>query len=591
MAAGLVILARAGRRRARHRRRVAGSSSGSSAAFLAAGAALVLVGTDFPPLGIALDQGFRAASVTKYAHTLDLVDFAYTRPPRLLPAAVLLGARAGAAWLDVDPYEALKVGVLVSAVAAPARARSRSGAGHPRLGCSRSPSRSARSRSRTGTSRTRGSPSSCSCRGGCCCVLQVGRAIDRHVARCRGRGALIGAAVVLHLLLLLLHRRGAPAARLLACRRPAARARAWCSGPARPRDDRRRARRRRARSAPSTGSRCWSSIVTTPGARSMQNRYSTRRRSTPAAVPRVRPRRLAHARSASGTSRSRMFRSELALALATLLAAAYAWFLLGDVGMLVDVPLLNVKTTLLIDVVLLAGTRARRRRRRARGRRARARSPTGSAPAALRAPSSSAAAVRRVFALGTEAMAADPVRRRAARRDRARRLAVHVRPGDTRRRRRHRRAHRPRAAAGVPAGLRVQRVERALRHPAAQFDGAPRFLDRLAREQDPDGVRGGARAQPLRQRRLGRARDRGRHASPTRSSTTRSRAACRRRTFRFEAEQFDSRWFRRGRRRSRSTCSCHAAIPHATLDADQRANPAPARSAGDLEGAIRPASR
>ena len=37
----------------------------------------MLSGSSFPPLGIALDQGFRTASITRYAHSIALVDFAY----------------------------------------------------------------------------------------------------------------------------------------------------------------------------------------------------------------------------------------------------------------------------------------------------------------------------------------------------------------------------------------------------------------------------------------------------------------------------------------------------------------------------------
>ena len=88
-------------------------------AFLATGAALVLSGSDFPPLGVALDQGFRAASVTKYAHTVDLVDFAYRDLPAFYPPLFFWVLGRAAAWLGVEPYEALKTGVLLSALVAP----------------------------------------------------------------------------------------------------------------------------------------------------------------------------------------------------------------------------------------------------------------------------------------------------------------------------------------------------------------------------------------------------------------------------------------------------------------------------------------
>ncbi len=88
-------------------------------AFLAAGAALVLSGSRFPPLGVALDQGFRAASVTKYAHTVALVDFAYKGLPAFYPPAYFWVLGRASAWTGIEPYEMLKLGLLGVALAAP----------------------------------------------------------------------------------------------------------------------------------------------------------------------------------------------------------------------------------------------------------------------------------------------------------------------------------------------------------------------------------------------------------------------------------------------------------------------------------------
>src|SRR5262249_25548455 len=76
-------------------------------------------GSDFPPLGMVADQGFRTASITKYAHTIGLVDFAYKGLPAYYPPLFfwLLGRLA--TWLDIPAYQALKVGLLVTAFVTP----------------------------------------------------------------------------------------------------------------------------------------------------------------------------------------------------------------------------------------------------------------------------------------------------------------------------------------------------------------------------------------------------------------------------------------------------------------------------------------
>ncbi len=87
--------------------------------YLFAAATLVLSGSSFPPIGIALDQGFRTASITKYAHSVALVDFAYKGLPPYYPPLFfwLLGRLA--ALTDTNAYEALKVGLLLSALVIP----------------------------------------------------------------------------------------------------------------------------------------------------------------------------------------------------------------------------------------------------------------------------------------------------------------------------------------------------------------------------------------------------------------------------------------------------------------------------------------
>lgn len=318
--------------------------------FLASGAALVLSGTDFPPLGIALDQGFRAASVTKYAHTVELVDFAYRDLPAFYPPLFFWVLGRVAAWLGAQPHEALKLGVLGVALAAPLVVF----ALWSRI--------------------TRDAMTALAVAIGALAfqdwyepyawlavvvfvpwwlrfVLQVGE------ERAPGRGtsvagALIGAAVfctyyyfffigaVQLLLAIALRRRAARAGLVLGPRYP--REAALVLG-----------------GAAVVSAVYWLplavSIVTTAGARSMQNRYYD---ATVADLPLpffefdlvgwLMLLGLAYLVVA-------MLRSELALALAALLGAAYAWFLLGEIGVLVDVPLLTTKAALLIEVILLAG--------------------------------------------------------------------------------------------------------------------------------------------------------------------------------------------------------------------------------------------
>jgi hypothetical protein len=509
------------------------------AAFLAGGAALVLSGTDFPPLGIALDQGFRAASVTRYAHTVSLVDFAYRDLPAFYPPLFFWVLGRGAAWLGAPPYEMLKLGVLACALAAPVA----SFVLWARL--------------------TRDQMVASAVAVGALAfqdwyepyawlavvvfvpwwltfVVQVGR--DRPLRRgALACGTIVGAAVfctyyyfffigAVHLLL------------AFALRRPAARA-GLVLGPRRTRD-----------AAIVLGGAAllsavyWLpllvSIVTTPGARSMQNRYYD---ASIAGLPLpfldfdlvgwLMLLGLVYLAVA-------MFRSELALALATLLGAAYAWFLLGEIGVLVDVPLLTVKTNLLIDVVLLAGTslavveigRALVRARPIVGR---------VGLAGVRAAMVVIAAVV-VFALGTAAMAEIPYV------DEQRAATEPVALLDTF----------DRATRGAATDTVVLTDQEAIpeyrpvyvfnvwnahySHPAAEFDDRTRFLERLAAEDDPAVF-----AAALRLNRYDRVdsvalRPEGGELGYTYFADAFPRGVTRE-TIVFRVEQFDDMWFdRRG---------------------------------------------
>ena len=87
--------------------------------YLFAAAAVVLSGSPFPPIGIVLDQGFRTASITKYSHSIALVDFAYKGLPPYYPPLFFWVLGRLARWTDTSAYEALKIGVLLTASAIP----------------------------------------------------------------------------------------------------------------------------------------------------------------------------------------------------------------------------------------------------------------------------------------------------------------------------------------------------------------------------------------------------------------------------------------------------------------------------------------
>ena len=155
--------------------------------FLCAGSALVLSGSEFPPLGVALDQGFRTAIDHEVRAHMVTRRLRVPGPARLLSAALLLGARTSVGLV--------RHRVLRGAEGRSARNRARRPgvraralvARSPAIPRLRSPSSSRASRSRTGTSRTHGWPWWCSSPGGsdsCSGSARPTRAMRRR----RGRG-------------------------------------------------------------------------------------------------------------------------------------------------------------------------------------------------------------------------------------------------------------------------------------------------------------------------------------------------------------------------------------------------------------------
>ena len=218
-------------------------------------------------------------------------------------------------------------------------------------------------------------------------------------------------------------------------------------------------------------------------------------------------------------------RSPASMGLLALLAGAYAWIALGYVGILVDVPLLTGKTVPVIEYTLVVGAAAGAvmiGRQIAANATVRRRVGTTGLVLAL-----GGGAVVVALALGQDADHRDPVREgatgggaRPPSCSRSSRAATHGRYDDTV------------VLTDVEQlpellpGVRVQRVERALRKPGVAVR-RPGPLPRAAEQRGrPGGVRGRARAQPLRHRGVDRVpHHQRRHASPTRSSTTPSRAA------------------------------------------------------------------
>jgi galactan 5-O-arabinofuranosyltransferase len=517
--------------------------------FLSVGAAVVLRDTDFPPLGIALDQGFRAASITKYAHTWSLVDFAYHGLPAFYPPLFFWTLGRAAAWTSTEPYEALKIGLLAVAFVVPVLGL------HlwkrvvqdwwPALTIALV----------TLAFHDWYEPYSWLAVAVFVpwwigWVLQVSEDPAHRRAPSRAAlmgGAAIGAALVctyyyfffigavqLALLLVL-----SPLYRRYRVALPFGRVRVAVivlGG------------------AALLSAVYWLplavSIVTTPGARSMQNRYYD---PTMAGVPlRFLDLDLPGLIMLFGllSLGMLMFRSQVAMALATFLAAAYVWFALGYVGVWVDEPLLTVKTRPLIDIVLLAGAaigavELARAARRASVRRASVSRASVSRASVRRASVTAALVVVTValaIALGREAMDDIPYV------DQQRAASVPTALLTT-----FERATRGKADDTVVLTDQEQLSEYLpvfvfnvwnahYSHPAAQFDDRTRFLERLAAERDPDVF-----AAALAENRYDDVASIAlRRAGDTLPYTFYDDAfpnGVVLRTFVFRADQFDARWF------------------------------------------------
>ena len=502
--------------------------TGLVGAFLAAGAALVLSGTDFPPLGIALDQGFRAASVTKYAHTLALVDFAYKDLPAFYPPLFFWVLGRGAAWLGVEPYEALKARGARLRGRCAARRRSRSGRGHPRShgwrvavavgalafqdwyepyawlavvvfvpwwlrSCSRwawtrPPRRAATVVRRVADRRrVRAAPTTTSSSSAPCTWL----AVSRSGAPRRARGVVLG--------------------------------------PRRARDDRHRARRRGVAQRRLLAAAAGRRSSRTPGARSMQNRYlDATRRSTCRCRSSSSTSSAGSCCSASGTSRSRMFRSRAGRS--RCLAARRRVRVVPARGPRDPRrrPAAQREDRRRSSSGPPRRRRARRRGRRARSDAAHAASPSASAPGGCSSPLVVGAAVSACSRSGTRRSPAIPyVDEQRAATEPVASLATST--------------GRPRGDADDTVVLTdLEQFCRSTCRSSCSTCGTrttatPRRSSTAhagsstasAREQDPEVFAAALRAQPLRRRRLGRVLATAAATRfPTRSSTTPSRAAC-----------------------------------------------------------------
>jgi len=88
-------------------------------AALMIGAALVLSANDFGPLGAQLDQSFRTASITKFAAHWGLPDFAYRGLPAWYPPLSFWLLGRAAALLHIAAWHMVKVGLLATAFLVP----------------------------------------------------------------------------------------------------------------------------------------------------------------------------------------------------------------------------------------------------------------------------------------------------------------------------------------------------------------------------------------------------------------------------------------------------------------------------------------
>ncbi len=106
------------------RSRLSSTAKGWLVAFLVGaglvvGAALILNANGFGPLGTQLDESFRTAAITKFAAHWGLPDFAYRGLPAWYPPLSFWLLGRAAALLHVAPWQMVKVGLLASAFLVP----------------------------------------------------------------------------------------------------------------------------------------------------------------------------------------------------------------------------------------------------------------------------------------------------------------------------------------------------------------------------------------------------------------------------------------------------------------------------------------
>lgn len=87
--------------------------------FLCGGAAVLLNADPFAPIGWALDQGYRTAYLTKFAHTGRLVDYAYRDVPAFYPPLWFWSLGRFAAVVGLPAWKMLKVGTLLAGLLVP----------------------------------------------------------------------------------------------------------------------------------------------------------------------------------------------------------------------------------------------------------------------------------------------------------------------------------------------------------------------------------------------------------------------------------------------------------------------------------------
>ena len=87
--------------------------------FLCGGAAVLLNANPFAPIGWVLDQGYRTADLTKFAHTGRLVDYAYKDVPAFYPPLWFWTLGRFAALVGIPAWKMLKIGTLLAAFVVP----------------------------------------------------------------------------------------------------------------------------------------------------------------------------------------------------------------------------------------------------------------------------------------------------------------------------------------------------------------------------------------------------------------------------------------------------------------------------------------